>query len=76
MTDKLHMQHLYNAVHTKPKLVLLFPFLLTDVTEPISTLTAVTHMSTQNLKFDEQLTVSKAHNILWQMQMYRGAVSP
>jgi len=64
MTDKQYTQQLYNAIHRETTLVSLFPFLLTDGTKMISTLKAVTHMSTQNLKFQEQLTVSQAHNIL------------
>jgi len=64
MTDKLYTQHLYNAIHKEITLVSLFPFLLTDVTKLISTLKAVTHMSTQNLKSEEQLTVSQSHSIL------------
>ena len=70
MSDKLYTQHFYNAIHTETTPVSLFPFLLTDGTKLISTSKAVTHMSTQNLKFEEQLTVSQAHNILWQMQIY------
>jgi len=64
MTDKQYTQHLHNAIHTETTLVSLFPFLLTDVTKLISTLKAVTHMSTENLTFKEKLTVSQAHNIL------------